>query len=90
MQLNPLIEIIMATKIIKPDLTTYFNAMPFIGRYMAYDYDRANTLNDLIWLFHKWMDESEASINTMRKIHFKSGAYYIYSFLSGKSYESHV
>ena len=27
----------------KPDLTMYFSQMPFIGQYMKYDYENANS-----------------------------------------------
>lgn len=75
-------------KIIKPDLTVYFNAMPYIGRYMAYDYENANSYNELIMLFHKWMNESEMSKNMIRKRHFKAAAHYIYALITKRSFES--
>ncbi len=75
---------------IKPDLSTYFNAMPLIGQWLHKQYEEAKTVNDLVSLFHKWIEEAETSINPVRKECFKASAYYIYSILTNRSYESEI
>ena len=72
----------------KPDLTMYFNQMPLIGRYMAHDYECANSLNEMIMLCHKWMHDAEISKNPVRKLNFEAAANFIYTLITGKSYDS--
>jgi hypothetical protein len=76
---------------IKPDLDLYFNAMPLIGQWLKFDYNKANTIQDLTNLVNKWLDEaynSELQGKKERAIWFHSGACYVYGFLTGKSLES--
>lgn len=73
---------------IKPDLKMYFAQMPLIGRYMEHDYEQVNSLEELILLCHKWNDEADISQNPIRKIHFQAGANFVYTLVTGKSFES--
>lgn len=73
---------------IKPDLIMYFAQMPFIGQYMKYDYESANGFSQLIALCHKWNNEAEISKNPVRKLNFEAGANYLYTLITGKSYDS--
>jgi len=72
----------------KPDLTIYFAAMPLIGIWLKSDYDKANTAEDLINLMHKWFNEAERTDNTTRAHAHQSVAQYLYTLLTGKSFES--
>lgn len=72
----------------KPDLTAYFNSMPYIGRYMAYDYECANSLTAMIDLVHEWLNEADISTNVMRKIHFQQGANLIYGLITSRTFET--
>ena len=75
------------TRFNKPDIKMYFASMPFIGRYMQYDYDCADSQVKLIGLFHKWMNEAEATKNLVRRIHFTSSAQLIYKLITGEDYK---
>ena len=72
----------------KPDLTMYFAQMPLIGKYMQFDYESANSLFEMIELYNKWMNEAEETKNSVRKINFEAGSKFLYTLLTGKSYES--
>lgn len=73
---------------IKPDLSMYFAQMPFIGKYMEQDYNNANTVQEMTDLCHKWNNEAEISKNLVRKTHYQAGANFLYTLLTGKSFES--
>lgn len=73
---------------IKPDLDIFFAAMPPIGLWLRHDYNKASTREQLAVLFHKWIEEAETTQNVTREWCYTSGAYYLYSFLTNKSYES--
>lgn len=72
----------------KPDLTHYFNQMPYIGKYLRFDYESANTLTEMVDLFHKWKTEQAQSNNPVRKIHFEAASNFIYTLITSKSYAS--
>lgn len=78
----------MNPTILKPDLTIYFTAMPFIGMYLLHDYNSANTYSELLDVLHKWFNESERTVKVERKNIYSASAHYLYSFLTGKSFES--
>lgn len=73
---------------IKPDLTIYFSAMPIIGLWLKKDYDKANSRTELLALMHKWFSVSDATTNETKAKCYDASAKYIYSLLTGKSYES--
>lgn len=75
---------------IKPDLRMFFSQMPLVGMWIEHDYNKAETLDDMIGLFHKWIEEAETTDNSVRKSCYLSSAYYLYSWISGKSYESKI
>ena len=78
----------MNPEILKPDLDIYFNHMSLIGLWLKAEYNDANTFEEILNLMHRWFDEAETATNIGRKSVFKASAYYLYSFLTGKSFES--
>lgn len=76
------------TIFIKPDLNLFFAAMPPIGIWLRMDYNRANSREDLAKLFHEWIEVAETTRNATREWCYTAGAYYLYSFLTNRSYES--
>lgn len=75
---------------IKPDLRLFFAAMPPIGMWLFAEYQKAKTREDLAALFHKWIEEAETTENTTRQWCYTAAAYYIYSYLTNRSYESRL
>ncbi|MGB0896868.1 MAG: hypothetical protein ACPGRW_06070 [Flavobacteriaceae bacterium] len=73
---------------LKPDLTMYFAQMPLIGMWLKADYEKAETLEDMTALCHKWNNEAERTTNPIRKTHFQASANFIYTLITGQSYES--
>lgn len=73
---------------IKPELNHYFGCMPLIGMWLAYDYDRAETKEDLAELVHKWLTISEQTTNEVKSEWYSTGAHYLYSILTNKSLDS--
>lgn len=61
-------------KFIKPDLTMLFISMPLIGVWIEADYNRANNIDDLINLVHKWYTEAETTTNEIRKTWYNRSA----------------
>lgn len=53
---------------VKPDLTYYFAQMPFIGRYLEYDYECINSLSQMNMVCCKWESESKETNNITKKI----------------------
>lgn len=75
---------------VKPDLTVYFNAMPLIGQWIKAEYNQANSLDDLVSLFHRWIGVAESTINETKAECYRASAYYIYSLITNRSYESKI
>jgi len=77
-------------QIIKPDLSFYFNAMPFIGCYMAKAYNQANTVEDMSNLCHKWLNDADTTTNEVKKTNYKAAAHYLYALITKKSLDSNT
>ena len=73
---------------IKPDLCLYFAQMPLIGMFMKSDYEKANTREAVIDLFHRWMNIAEITSNEVKAQCYYSAARYIYSFFTNLSFDS--
>lgn len=74
---------------IKPDLDLYFNAMPLIGHWLKYDYNKTKNENELINLMHLWFNRFEnENTNPDAKKWYYASATYLYSFLTGQTFES--
>lgn len=73
---------------IKPDLNLFFAEMPPVGLWLKHDYNKCNSREDLTKLFHKWIEIGENTRNATTEWCYTSAAYYLYSFLTNKSYES--
>lgn len=72
----------------KPDLNIYFNAMPFIGIYLKAEYDKVTDIDQMTALMHKWFSDAENTKNEVKRIHIQASAQFLYTYLTGKSYES--
>lgn len=74
---------------IKPDLSIYFCSMPpLTSLWLRFDYDGANTKEELLSVMHLWLNEAERTTNEIKKNCYESSARYLYTLLTGKSYES--
>ena len=73
---------------LKPNLDIYFAGMDLIGMWLKADYDKATTQSELLDLIHKWFTISETTNHDIKRAFYKSSAYYLYSHLTGESYDS--
>lgn len=65
-----------------------FEAMPLIGLWIKAQYDKASTQEEMIELVYHWLNEAERSTNTVREYWFTVSAYYLYSHLTNRSYDT--
>lgn len=75
-------------KLIKPDLHLYFAEMSEIGIWIKNDYDNANTYEEILNLFHKWIAIAEETTNEVKKHWYTASANYIYSYFTNLSFET--
>jgi hypothetical protein len=80
----------MLNTYIKPDLSVYFIAMPLIGMYLNADYNKANTVEEITNLVHKWLDVSETTTNEVKKYWYQISAQNLFSILTRVSYETKI
>lgn len=73
---------------LKPDLSKYFAAMPAVGMWIEFDYNNATTLDEMSTLVHKWIGIAETTDNLTKRSCYQSAANYVYSWLTGKSFDS--
>jgi hypothetical protein len=72
----------------KPDLNIYFSAMPLIGMYLKAEYEKVRNIDQMTALMHKWFNDAENTNNDVKRIHIQASAQFLYTYLTGKSYES--
>lgn len=76
---------------LKPDLTFFFASMTGANSiYMRYDYDNANSEEELTHVLYKWMDEAENTDNPVRKQNYTAGFHFLFAFLTGHSFDSKI
>lgn len=80
----------MEGKRIKPDLRMYFECMPFIGHWIAFDYEKATSTGEMVSLVHKWLGQADETNNAEKKRCYQSAANYVYSWLTQKSFDSQI
>ena len=74
----------------KPDLTFFFSAMPGANSiWMRFDYENANSEEELTHVLYKWMDEAEEANNPIRKQN-HTALPLPFSFLTGHSFDSKI
>lgn len=79
---------IMKSKVMKPDLKLYFDAMPLVGIWMNEEYNKANSFEEIANLFHKWLNDADTTDNPVKELWCRSAAHFIYTFFTQRSFES--
>lgn len=78
-------------KALKPDLTFFFDALPGLNSlWMKFDYENANSREELTHIAYKWLNEAENTNNEVRKHNYTVGFHFLFAFLTGKSYDSKI
>jgi hypothetical protein len=62
--------------------------MPLIGIWLRAEYEKVKSLESMINLTHKWFLEADSTSNPIRKQCFYAAAQYLYTTITGMSYES--
>ena len=75
---------------LKPNLDYYFAVIPKVGKFLKLDYDNAHTAEALVDLVHKWFTDSDLSTNKNQKKIYKTVAYHLYSYITGRTFESKI
>lgn len=75
----------------KKDLNFFFDALPGLnGMYMRNDYESTQTPNEMIEVAYKWLNEAETTDNPIRKQNYMAGYHYLFSVITGKSFDSKI
>ena len=75
----------------KPDLNFFFSALQGLnGMYMRNDYESATNNKELTEVAYKWLNEAETTTNDVRKQNYTSGYHYLFSYLTGHSFDSKI
>lgn len=65
-----------------------FPALPSIYMYIEADYNKAESLGDMVQLHFDWLKESERSNNEVRREAYLKSAHAIYTEITGRSYDT--
>lgn len=73
---------------IKPTLRFFIKGSPAIGVIIQYDYERAETEEEVYALVHRWLDRAENTVDKINKQWYEMAAHNLYSILTWRTYQS--